>query len=91
MRCFLISKTKLCFLFNHFQKDAYTFQIGSGSVIIGFDEAVRGMRIGGRRIARLPPAIAYGEKGVAKLKIPAGATLVVSRTDNNVNCHQLLH
>lgn len=40
--------------------EAYSFVIGAGQVITGFDEAVRGMRVGGKRVAILKPDIAYG-------------------------------
>ena len=39
------------------------FQIAGGQMIQGFDEGVRGMRIGGKRKLRIPWAMAYGEAG----------------------------
>jgi FKBP-type peptidyl-prolyl cis-trans isomerase len=39
------------------------FLIGKGQVIPGFEEAVLGMRVGGRRRAIVPPKLGYGERG----------------------------
>ncbi|MBW3534232.1 MAG: FKBP-type peptidyl-prolyl cis-trans isomerase [Gemmatimonadetes bacterium] len=38
-----------------------TFTLGGGGVIPGFDHAIRGMRVGGIRIAILPAELAYGD------------------------------
>ena len=50
------------------------FQIASGQMIAGFDEGVRGMRIGGKRKILVPWAMAYGEAG--RPPIPPKADLV---------------
>ena len=51
------------------------FQLASGQMIQGFDEGVRGMRIGGKRKLQIPWAMAYGESGRPPL-IPPKADLV---------------
>jgi FKBP-type peptidyl-prolyl cis-trans isomerase len=51
-----------------------TFEIGTGKVIGGWDEAVPGMKIGERRKLTIPPELGYGAQG-SPPKIPAGATL----------------
>jgi FKBP-type peptidyl-prolyl cis-trans isomerase FkpA len=53
----------------------FTFGLGKGMVIKGWELGIVGMRVGGLRRLTLPPELAYGDKG-APPKIPAGATLV---------------
>jgi FKBP-type peptidyl-prolyl cis-trans isomerase FkpA len=52
----------------------FTFRIGAGEVIEGWDEGVPGMRVGGRRQLIIPPRMGYGEWGMGP--IPPHATLV---------------
>ncbi len=43
--------------------DTFTFRLGAGQVIAGWDRGVVGMRIGGQRRLTLPPEVAYGSRG----------------------------
>lgn len=55
--------------------DTFTFRLGAGEVIAGWDQGVAGMRIGGRRRIVIPPHLGYGKRG-AGAAIKPNETLV---------------
>ena len=53
----------------------FTFPIGEGRVIAGWDQGVQGMKIGGRRQLVIPPQLGYGDRGAGGV-IKGGETLL---------------
>ena len=51
------------------------FMLGKGMVIKGWDEGIKGMQVGEKRVLVIPPAIAYGAQGAGGGVIPPNATL----------------
>jgi FKBP-type peptidyl-prolyl cis-trans isomerase FkpA len=56
----------------------FSFTLGAGSVIAGWDQGVVGMRVGGQRRLIIPPDLAYGSQG--RSPIPPNATLLFDIT-----------
>lgn len=54
--------------------EPFTFELGVGQVIAGWEQGIEGMKVGGRRELIIPPDLAYGSEGGGT--IPPNSTLV---------------
>ena len=60
---------------SHDRNQTFSFKLGAGQVIAGWDQGVAGMKIGGTRKLTIPSDLGYGDRGAGGV-IPPGATLV---------------
>jgi FKBP-type peptidyl-prolyl cis-trans isomerase len=60
---------------SHDRNRPFSFQVGAGRVIKGWDEGVAGMQVGGKRKLMIPPALGYGQRGAGSA-IPPNSELV---------------
>ena len=57
------------------RKEHFSFMLGAGRVIKGWDQGVQGMKVGGQRTLIIPSSMAYGSRGAGNV-IPPDATLI---------------
>jgi peptidylprolyl isomerase len=70
----ILYKTKELFDANWGKDEPFSFNLGAGEVIKGWDQGVQGMKVGGQRELLIPPSLGYGPGG-AYPSIPPNATL----------------
>ena len=56
-------------------REPFTFTLGIGSVIKGWDQGVKGMKVGGKRKLTISPELGYGAQGAGDV-IPPNALLI---------------
>ena len=56
-------------------REPFSFRLGAGEVIQGWDQGVAGMKVGWQAQADHPPELGYGQEGTGGV-IPPGATLI---------------
>jgi FKBP-type peptidyl-prolyl cis-trans isomerase len=57
------------------RNEPFEFALGAGEVIRGWDEGVKGMKVGGKRTLTIPPEMGYGARGAGGV-IPPNASLL---------------
>jgi FKBP-type peptidyl-prolyl cis-trans isomerase FkpA len=55
-------------------REPFSFHLGGGQVIPGWDQGVQGMKVGGKRTLIIPAALGYGEQGAGP--IPPNSNLI---------------
>lgn len=58
--------------------EPFTFRLGAGQVMQGWDQGVAGMKVGGKRTLVVPAALGYGDRGAGP--IPPKANLIFEVT-----------
>ena len=63
------------FIESRSEDKSVSFIVGTDRILQGWNETVAGMRVGGKRLARIPSALAYGDHGVSGV-VPPGSDLI---------------
>lgn len=58
------------------RNEPFEFKLGAGEVIVGWDDGIVGMKVGGMRLLTIPPAMGYGAQSAGGGVIPPNATLL---------------
>ncbi len=61
---------------NSREREPFAFQVGAKQVIPGFENAIKGMKVGEKRKLTIAPELGYGARGTPGGSIPPNATLI---------------
>lgn len=76
----LYSATAADFKGKQFDTGSFSFKLGAGTVITGFDQGVIGMKVGGTRVILIPSAQGYGSSGTTGIPGNSGLVFEVKLT-----------
>jgi FKBP-type peptidyl-prolyl cis-trans isomerase FkpA len=76
----LYSTSAADFKGTRFDSGSFTFQVGAGGVIAGFDQGVLGMKVGGKRTVLIPSSLGYGAAGSGAIPPNAGLVFDIELT-----------
>jgi FKBP-type peptidyl-prolyl cis-trans isomerase FkpA len=65
---------------SQFDTGSFSFTLGAGQVISGFDQGVLGMKVGGKRTLLIPSSMGYGASGSGSIPPNAGLVFEVTLT-----------
>jgi FKBP-type peptidyl-prolyl cis-trans isomerase FkpA len=65
---------------NKFDSGTFSFVVGAGTVIKGFDQGVQGMKVGGKRTVLIPSSLGYGASGSGSIPPNAGLVFDIELT-----------
>lgn len=76
----LYSASATDFKGTQFDTGTFSFKLGGGSVIPGFDQGVIGMKVGGTRTVLIPSSLGYGSTGATRVPANSGLVFTVTLT-----------
>jgi hypothetical protein len=79
-------RVTVCHCFSYDRDQPFTFQLGVGQVIKGWDQGLKDMCVGEKRKLTIPPQLAYGDRGAGNV-IPSGTDRRCQCPDSFITSH----